>query len=665
MAWSFVLDHGGDISALVDVKSISKQVRLHTEMRPNSNKLQFNVVYDATLFAALLSYDTIQITVLDGATPYFYGYLSPNYKATIRDGRRYITIIAEDPTLQLLGVKITDTFVKAGYAVCTPAATSTSLVHAIATAAGVTLAAGAPTISTVIPFLVILNDDKTTWSKLLEDILFEYGYVYYFNASGALVLSPIINTGTVTASGTMTTTAGSANIRGELEIEKSPIKYDDIRVNYDLVELKNGITVFKDSDSIALEAAGNAEKKDYWPLTNDVAEVFSNWKSPDGYKIWVVSSPVLSAGLSAGITLNRALTNYYKKASFGYRNTAAAAGTITNLKITGNAYIIASSNTVKVSITSSKELLEHDAEFIYDDTSARALASMLAQYYKYSDIKFTIKSKAAFTLGQYVLVVDTVYAGISTKCRVIGIETASATEVITYALESVDNFVSVTLITEGNRSASDIVAGQIDSMSEQLVVTPQAKPMIQMRWSDINGNGVDTGSYWQTRKSAIESGVGAGSLDYAYGVVYDYLLTSPGVLKQDTWYVNVPISSFFYDIWSIYYQAESQTLATISRWASLESIVLYDCGVYDSAVDPGFSPELDFGSYNAYQGMEGEEADWDQGDWSAATSAEITTDCGDYDSAIPTEQLIDLGEFANDTASLYNPPELILDCGDF
>jgi hypothetical protein len=665
MAWSFVLDHGGDISALVDVRSISKVTRLHTEMRPNSNKLQFSVRYDATLFANLLSYDTIQLTVMDGAAPYFYGYLSPNYKATIRDGQKFIEIIAEDPTLQLLGVQITSTFVAAGYAVCTPAATATSLVHAIATAAGVTLAAGAPTISTVIPYLVVLNDDKMTYAKLLEQILFEYNHVYYFNESGALVLSPTINTSTVAATGTLTTAAGSANIRGEIEIQKTAQKYDDVRVSYNLVQLKNAVTVFKDSDSITLEAAGNAEKKDYWPLTNDVAEVFSNWKSPEGYKIWVVTSPSLSATLGSGITLNRALTNYYKKASFGYRNTAGAASDITGLKITGNAYIIASQNVARVSISGSKELNEYDAEYIFDDTSARALASAMAQYYKYSDIKYIVKSKDVFTLGQYVLVVDAIYAGLSTKCRVVGISVLSTTEVITYQLEEVDDFAAVTLVTEGRYTAPDAGSGQIDSMAEQLVVTPQAKPMIQMRWFDINGDGSTTGSYWQARKSAIESGVNPGSLDYGYGIVYDYLFSSPGVLSQSTWYVNVPITSFFYNIFSIYYQGEAQTLATISRWSSLSSIVQYDCGVYDPLVEPDYAPELDGGTYNAYQGMEGDEFMYDYGVYDSAFSPEATIDCGDFDSSLPADEYIDFGEFGNDTASLYNPPEVILDFGDF
>jgi len=663
MAWSVVLDHGGDISHLVDVRSIKKEDRLHSEMKANVNKMEFRVKYDATLFSALLSYDTIEVTVLDGAVPYFYGYLSPNYKATIRDGQKYINMIAEDPTLQLLGQTILDPWAKAGYAVCTPAATSTSLVHAICTEAGVTLAAAPPTISATIPFIVVMTDDKQTWSGLLEQILFEYGYVYGFNASGELVLYPFINQSTATATGTLTTTSGSANIRGEVEIEKLPEKYDDIRVNYDLVEYKPGVVVFKDEDLIEVAATGDAEGKDYYPLTSKLGEVFSSWNSPDGYDIWVVTNPVLSAGLGSGISLDRALTNYYRKCSFAYKNSSGAVSSITELSITGDAYVVSSKNTARASISSSKNLLEYEAKYLFDDTSARSLASSIAQYYKYSDIKYKIKSKDVFTLGQYVLVVDAVYAGISSKARVVGITYSEETpDMIEYALEDVDDFVTITLVTEGGHSSS---SGQLGSMTNELVVTPQEKPGIQLRWYDVNGDGAITGSYWQTRKSAIESGVSTGSLDYAFGVLYSYLFNSPGVLAQSTWYVNVSISSYFYDIWSMYYQAESQTLATISRWASLESIVVYDCGIYDSATAADFAPELDFGSYNAYQGMEGEETDWDCGTYDSAIPETASVDCSTYDSIVIAEELLDFGEFGNDVTSLYNPPGLILDCGTF
>lgn len=453
MAWSFVLTPGGDISAHVDVMSITRTQRLHSALKPNSNKLDFRLAFDATVFQNLIATDDIQITVLDSGSPYFAGYLSPNYKTSIRDGRKFINITAEDYTLQLLGKTIGTPQAWAGYSVCNPASPSTSLVHAIATLAGVSVGSGA-TISATVPYVVVLADEKQTWAKLLESILFEYGHVYYFSEAGNLIVTPMVNDSTVTTTGTLT--AGT-NIRGEMEIEKDAEKYDDIRIKYNLVELKTGIKLFQDTSGatdasaaiIPLAATGDANGKDYYPLTSKIGEVFSSWKSPDGYDIWVATTAAITATYETGITVHQALVNYYKKCAFAYKNTTAAVKNITKLEISGNAYVVKSKNTARSSIVSGKDLYEYEAKYIFDDTSASTLAKLISQYYKYSDLKYKIKSDTVFTIGEYVLVTDAVYSGISAKARVVGIVKSSAKNTYTYDLEAVADYTAVTIDTEG------------------------------------------------------------------------------------------------------------------------------------------------------------------------------------------------------------------------
>jgi len=473
--WVFSLDHGGDISPLVETSSIKRTMRLHSDLKPNVNKLQFSLRFDADLFGALLSYDTISITVTKDAAPFFSGCLSPNYKTSIRDGHKSISITAEDATLQTLGKTIGEPWAKAGYAVSTPAATATSLVHAIAAEAGVTLAEGVPTIDTVVPYLVIMPDDKKTWAKLLEQILFEYGYVYAFNADGTLGIHQLVNPGAVASTATLTTEPGIANIRGELEIEKSPEKYDDIRVLYNLVELKTGIVVFKDADEITMEAAGNVEGKDYYPLTSKSGEVYSNWKSPDGHDIWVVSSGALSATPEAGITLMRPFANFYKKATFAYQNTVAGKRKITGLKITGNAYVISSKNTARSSETSGKQLLEYQASYLFSDSMAQQLARNLGQYYAYSDIIYGVRSTAALAVGQYVTVADPVYSGVTSACRVVGIvEGAGPTVVYEYDLEAVADFTAIAIVTEGEHGSTAAAATVLEQRYQRAASQPAA-----------------------------------------------------------------------------------------------------------------------------------------------------------------------------------------------
>jgi hypothetical protein len=447
-----------DLTPFVEIPSISRDRRLFTELRPNLNKCSFRCLYDATIFAALIAGTVADIAITKDGSAYFTGTLSPNYKAQIRDGRKMIELIAEDYTLSRMGETIRTPIAWAGYALCTPAAPTTSIVHAIAALAGVTVSASVPVLSTTIPYLVVTVDEKKTLAKLLEDILFDYSYVYRFTEAGELMLTIAVNTGTVTTTGTLTTAAGSANILGEPVIEKAPEKYDDIRVKYNLVEAKTGITLFEDKSGatatnpceITLEATGDASGRDYYPMSNKIGEVFSAWSNPDGYKIWIATSAALDDEFETGITRDRALVNHYKKCCFGYVNGAGAAKKITKLKITGNAYIIAAQNTARASLSSAKLLFEYEAAHIFTDAAGQAQAKALAQYYAHSDLKITTKSKTAYTLGQYVLFADAIYAGISVKTRVIGIrDTTASRDVYEYALEAVADFSAISLVTEG------------------------------------------------------------------------------------------------------------------------------------------------------------------------------------------------------------------------
>ncbi|MCX7023046.1 MAG: tail fiber protein [Spirochaetes bacterium] len=470
MSWTITLTPGGDITSLVDIKSIIRTRKLFTALRPNSNKIEFRCLFDSTLYAKLIGETEVEISVDKDSAAYFTGVLSPNYRAEIRDGQKFLSLVAEDYTLQKLGQTIGAPVAWAGYAVCTPLATATSLVHAIATAAGVTLSSGLPTITTVIPYVCALPEDKMTWRQLLDDILFEYGHVFYFTTDGTLQLAVAVNVGDITTTETLTTSSGSANIRGEIKIEKTSEKYDDIRVKYDLVELKTDIVLFQDTSGgdasasckIPLAAVGDADGKDYYPLSSKIGEVFSAWGGPAGYKIWIAQSAALVVTKESGIVADRALTNYFKKCSFSYKNTAASEKEITNLKITGDAWCISSQNVARSSPTSGMKLFEHNAKYIFNDTDARALANGISQYYLYSDLMYTVRSKTVMELGEYVLVTDAIYAGISAKCRVIGIvDTEAAAGVIEYALEAVDDFEILDMVTEGNQEPIPIPVVQL------------------------------------------------------------------------------------------------------------------------------------------------------------------------------------------------------------
>ena len=676
--WSFDLNFSGthqDITTLVDIPSIKRTTSLFSELKPNTNKCEFRLNWDATLYGRLVTSKEAVVTILKNGSAYFTGMLSPNYNATVRDGRKFIELIAEDYNLSKLGATIQTVLAMAGYAVCTPASPSTSIVHVLATAAGVTLSSP-PTISTVVPYIVVLPDDKKTYGDILAGVLYEVGMVYLFLADGTLSIVNAVNTGAISTAYTFLAQTGGGDIRGELQLSKKAERYDDIRVKYNSVALKTNICLFEDRSgatgaadaNITVKANGDAQGGDYYPANSGTVEVFSDWKSPDGYTILAATSCALDVALGAGIALSRSLTNYYRRASFAYHNGSAFDALITRLRLVGDAYVITAQNVARYASAGAKLLLEYQAQYIADTTSAQALALILRQYYANSDIVLEIKSKQDAPVGAYVLVQDTIYSGISINARIIiKVDTGSprtGENAFEYTLEAVADYATVSLILEGHAvTVPTNVADQVNLIADDGKITPQEKNPLKTMWLSINGDGSTSGSYWATRAAAIAAGVPTDALDAARSTLNNQLNGSPGVLLASTWEANVTVSQVdFNAAWMGYYAAESQMLATISRYSAYGTVGILDGGAYDDPT-PADAPELDGGVYvidnNQDMSIDLDGMDYD------APGALSTIEGGDWMPVGLDPSLdFDCGTWAEPSAA-FLVPALIVDCGNF
>lgn len=666
--WSVTLSPGGDITAFVDVPSIKRELRLHSEMQPNVNKCDFRVLYDATLFAALVSAAApITCTITKDGAAYFTGIISPNFSTTISQDRKYITLIAEDATISGLGQTIASALLFVGYSVCDPASPSTSLLHALCALAGVTIAATPPTIATIIPFLSVLPADKLTYKAILSQLLYEYRYVYYFSEAGALMLYATINSGAISTSGTFDATAGGGNIRDKINIGKSPEKYDDIRVKYKSAEQRFGIVLFQDTSggsgnleaNIEVKANGDGGGGDYYPLGSGVAEVFSEWRNPDGYQILCATAAALDVLIGGGLSLSRAFSNYYRRASFAYHNANAASSYITRLRIKGDAWVQTAANVARSNITSGKLLLEYEAKYIFDTANAQALAQALQHYYGHSDFNYILKSQTDYPIGAYIQVTDSLFSGVSQKCRIIGKSDGPATKSIEYALEAVADFASISLVLESTAlTIQASIYDQLRNMSDDGIISPQEKGNLKANWFAINGDGVATGSYWATRISAMAASVPTDALDAARALLNNFLYGVGGALLTATWALNVTISPAFYDAWAGYYKAEADTISTISRFASFGHVAMTDCGVYDPNIAPTVVSELDGGAY-IIDNNQDMTAGNDFGTYSG--SPDSTLNCGQWSPSLPDSTLDGQVWKAPDGNFIF--PRLFYDCG--
>lgn len=590
MSWSVLITIGGstlDISDKIDLRTIKRSARLHNELKPTTSKCELTALFDPTLFARLCTSREASITIDKDGSRYFTGVLSPNYQAKIVQGRKTIALIAEDYNLAKLGQVIQSPLAYISHSVCNPASTSTSLVHKLAALAGVTLASGEPTIMAAVPLLSVVPDDKATYGSLIEKLLFEYGYSYRFLHDGTLKIFQAINPAAVSTSFTFSSAAGTGNIRGELSLKKKPERYDDIRVKFDSIELKSGIILFEDRSGAtgSLDCSIPLTANAYYPPNSGTIEVFSEWKSPDGFTIRGATSVAIDSTVEAGIELSRALTNYYKRASFAYHNPGATTKYLTRLRLVGDAYVVSAQNVARSAADAAKLLLEYEAAYIYDELNAAALARSLRQYYAYSDLTLSLRSHEDRNLGEYVLVSDPAYSGITQLARIVGKAETTERASISYELEAVADYSAAVVSLEGVAAPTATnTADQLNRIANDSLIAPQEKNLISVLWQSIDGDGSTSGSYWATRAAAIRAGVGTDEIDGAHATLLGLLFTSPGVLKPETWGQNITVDPVaFSAAFADYYQAESATTATTVRYASFGGFAEMDCGVYDGS----------------------------------------------------------------------------------
>jgi hypothetical protein len=356
------------------------------------------------------------------------------------------------------------------------------------------------------------------------------------------------------------------------------------------------------------------------------------------------------------------LANYYRRASFAYQNPTGSALTITKLKIVGNAYVVTAENVARSSVSSGIALMDYKAKYIYDVASAQSLARSLCQYYRASNYTYTARAKISIPLGTYARVTDTVFSGVDQNCRVVGRTDTAYTDVVEYQLEAVGDFATTDLILEATAlPVFTNLQDQLLFIANDGFVSPQEKSAIKNAWGMINGDGINSGSYWATRQDAQSVGVSTSALDSARDALAQMLLATPGVIKLETWENNIAIDQSFYTLWSDYYQAEASTIGTIAYFASFGSIQRLDCGDWLAGTADDGDDVVNGGEY-IISNDEDTSVDYDFGDWSAvAEDSEL-----DLGAWLPgtEDELIDLGVYKVPDL-VFISPQLVVDCGSF
>ena len=200
MAWSVKIDFGGgggfqDLTSwggknLVRADSVERTEILHNDkMEPVQDACKFSALLRESLSDAILDMGAGDVALVDidlDGSDFFTGYLRPVTKLKIANNPGdEVTFEALDNSYRLLASPASPIEYE-GYAVCDPSDTANSIVHQLLEEAGYTLATDvsiSDTISTTLTHYRRESGDES-FGDLLTEQLYNYGYVYYFDAAG-------------------------------------------------------------------------------------------------------------------------------------------------------------------------------------------------------------------------------------------------------------------------------------------------------------------------------------------------------------------------------------------------------------------------------------------------------------------------------------------------
>ncbi len=441
----------------VVLNDFQKMEILHKGLKSADATCSFSMSPNLTLYNLLRGISTTEVAVriLKDTSPYFYGYIRKTFNIKKTQKLEPIKIELVSPSFKLKK-KISQNLNYSNITV-------TQLLTNLLIYAGVT-SYNLPTISYIIPGFTVISDEGDTYYQYIEDILFEYGYVGYFDELGVFKTQQLYP-----SSLTTTNVFNGSNCLNEINQKKKEEEKEKVIVSWTGVKVLNNAIVFSDTTNaqngyscyIELPPSGYLGGEEEW---------YAELDSPEG-EVLSCSALTLDIIKDADISVNT-FEQIGNRVKISIKN-----NNLVSSKYIRKFNIIATSAVVKKSIHQSiiiknintEKVEAYTASYIYDIDSGNHLANILAWYYKYSDFSYSITSKTNYAIGDIVTVSD---AGIGTNtARIISKRTQELTGIIQYELDSVDEYIPDVAINKTTTPSSQIIDINVEPQPSYVLYT--------------------------------------------------------------------------------------------------------------------------------------------------------------------------------------------------
>ncbi len=299
-------------------------------------------------------------------------------------------------------------------------------------------------------------DAETEFKSNLENLLFQYGFTYYFNADGSLSLFDFKKVPEEVS------VLGDGQIFLRPKFNRQNKKYEKITVKFNTLTAKtNELVYFSGSgyNSDNTVAPAIVQQNVYFPfesspvVESDSGQVFQSFESgyAESYKkyngeisyrrsskaqlVYSLNHHVVNDWEGGAVEIDRT-DFHYRQSSVRLINRGASDAKVYSISIRADAWYRDSEQTV--SIGSGSNEYKCDAEFIFESDAAETLARTLQKYFIGGKFKIEIKSDLELPLGSYYTL-SSGRSGFTSLALIISRSRELETDIYTYTLITLEN----------------------------------------------------------------------------------------------------------------------------------------------------------------------------------------------------------------------------------
>lgn len=438
---------------------VNRSVRIHQQLlnglRSSSNQLTLQLSRKCPSIEDIIASDSNILTVLmEGSEILFTGYLSTNWTWVVTSsGEQNLNITIEDIGTRLLERP----FIQSGRHLLDCAVDDA--ITAICSSCGITASSSRLRISSHITKVIEASE---TCRTILEQMLYEVGFAYYFDNLGELKVFeiacdstegiPVLDNDDLVVVGTTA-----------INLSKSIRQYRSSRVSFSEIGRASDYLIYSNNTergdsnphcNLTLAPGEHFDGTEIYTPEKWALETADEFREPAQIEACNASSETDIVGSGKIIAVSNVQPDVEKgngltcsiSASGGpFISIEAHNPTTTDLsftKIDAYADIMYEKSTevVRTGAIISDGTLDEELSFVHDRALASRHANLLADYYKYCSSKYTFCSKEDINLGTIVRLHDDVFSGLDVNVLLVARNLSDASDVISYIAVGISVF---------------------------------------------------------------------------------------------------------------------------------------------------------------------------------------------------------------------------------